>query len=1102
MTMERDQRLQDILVGYLEAAERGRAPELAGLQAQYPEFATELAEFFANRAQLDHLAAPLRSAVEAAQAEAAARRTLGLRDNRNVAAPGEKVRYFGDYELLGEIARGGMGVVYRARQVSLNRGVALKMILAGELATEAQMLRFRKEAEAAAQLDHANIVPIFEVGEHDGQHYFSMKLVEGVNLSQRIAELQHDRRAAARLLMTVTRAAAYAHRRGIVHRDLKPSNILIDGQGQPHVTDFGLAKQLDSTEGPTHTGAVLGTPSYMAPEQAAGQVRQVGVAADIYALGAILYELLTGRPPFRGESPMDILLQVMSDDPVAPRLLDPGIPKDLETICLKCLEKQPKRRYPTAQALADDLGRFGAGEPIQARPVSRLERIVKWAKRRPAAAALIAVSALASVLLVTGLAVGILLIADKQSQTETALGREKHAKDEVDKAYQSERQTSYLQRISLARAEWLANHVNRAEEILDECQPESLRDWEWHYLKRLCHAEQRTFRQAFHGFTADGRIALAGPNGTIRICDLATDQETATLLANGTSLAFGPDGMRAVLDGGTEGVKILDARTSKVLRVLKDLRTDSATCKALSPDGKRLALGGGGHSVRVWDLDTGQQLFSSASSGPFFPAWALAFRADSKLLASGGRDGSVRVWDPASGKQLHEFPGPFPDGWIKSVALSPDGRFVAAASNELLDQQSSTWLGDVKVWDLSSKQLLHTLKGHRGEVIDVTFSPDGQRLASTSDDQSVRVWEVKTGREIFTLRGADHWAAYSPDGKHLATGNWDGTVKVWDALQGQGPRIFGRHHSLWSQITFSPDGYRLAEVSNGWTNDRPRGGVKIWEVATARELRDLAADVGPVNDVAFSPDGLLVAAADADPKGKPRIVIWNSHTGQEVLAIPGPWTGFAFSPDSRWLAAGGDTSLKDSTAEVRFFDTATGKAVFSLKGHPDRVGSMAFSPDGRLLATSGGGAHDFEKQRYLPAEVKIWDLAGRQEIFSLKGHTGPISTVAFSPDGQRLATAGNERMVRMWDPATGRELWNVRHAQRVNNVSFSRSGQRLAGGSADGSVKIWSTATGREVLDVDRFVGFNSYAIFSPDGQRLAASGGRTLKVWDAMTLR
>jgi serine/threonine-protein kinase len=377
----RDRRLEEILHRYLQAVDAGQLPDRDALLRQHPEFAPELAALFADQEAVAGLAwamaepaAPMLPATEAP--------TLAPGE-MPAPAPGTRIRYFGDYELLKEIARGGMGVVYRARQISLNREVALKMILAGQLASAGDVQRFHREAEAAANLDHPNIVPIYEVGEHEGQHYFSMKLIQGGSLASQQTPLAP--RQAAELLALVARAVHHAHQRGILHRDLKPANVLLDARGRPYVTDFGLAKRVQGASQHTQTGAIVGTPSYMAPEQARSE-KLLTTAADVYSLGAVLYELLTGRPPFRADTPLDTVLQVLDREPERPRTLNPQLDRDLETICLKCLEKEPGKRYGSAEALAEDLEHWLRGEPIRARPSTALERATKWVRRQQATA--------------------------------------------------------------------------------------------------------------------------------------------------------------------------------------------------------------------------------------------------------------------------------------------------------------------------------------------------------------------------------------------------------------------------------------------------------------------------------------------------------------------------------------------------------------------------------------------------------------------------------------------------------------------------------------------------------------------------------------------
>src|SRR6266404_1763627 len=365
--------------------------------------------------------------------------------------PGTKLRYFGDYELLEEIARGGMGIVFKARQISLNRLVALKLISAGALATEDLVKRFKAEAEAAASLSHPNIVPIYEIGEHQGQHYFSMGLIEGPNLREAFSQIRNPKseirnesrwplNTSAKLVSTIARAVHYAHQRGVLHRDLKPSNILLDAQGEPHLTDFGLAKLIQKESTFTHTHAVLGTPAYMSPEQARGEAKDVTTAADVYGLGAVLYETLTGSPPFAGGTSMETIRQVLDQEPRRPSIFNPEVDRDLETICLKCLEKEPSRRYGSAEAFADDLDRWLRSEPIAARRVSNYERVKKWVRRRPAIAALGTLSLISLLALAIGSTVAAFRIAAA-----------KKAEAEERKTAVRERQTAVRAAVELRR---------------------------------------------------------------------------------------------------------------------------------------------------------------------------------------------------------------------------------------------------------------------------------------------------------------------------------------------------------------------------------------------------------------------------------------------------------------------------------------------------------------------------------------------------------------------------------------------------------------------------------------------------------------------------
>jgi WD40 repeat protein len=727
------------------------------------------------------------------------------------------------YEVLGELGRGGMGVVYQARDTRLERLVALKMILHADYAGPAERERFRDEARAVARLSHPNVVQVYEVGDYQGLPYFSLEYCGGGSLARKLGGTPLPPAEAARLLEVLARAVAAAHEAGVVHRDLKPGNVLLAADGTPKITDFGLAKLAGGEGGRTATGAVLGTPSYMAPEQAAGK-KEVGPAADVYALGAILYECLTGRPPFRAATPLDTLVQVVSDEPVAVRRLQPGVPKDLETVCHKCLEKEPHRRYPTARALADDLGRYLRGEPVAARPVGALGRGWRWCRRNPALAAALGAAAASLLLGAAGVAMFAFRAqrnADQARANERdaraaeakaveekeradreaarASAREKDALAQKDRAELSE----YFAQIGRAASEFQAGEPYRAGQAL-EATREGLRGWEYGYLRR--QADGLSLRG--HGgevrsvcWSPGGdRLATASFDGTARVWDARTGRETLVLrghVGEVQSVSWSPDGARLATGGWDKTARVWDVCTGKPVLVLSG-HGSLVGSVCWSPDGARLATAC--LTVRVWDARTGREALALRGDGG--AVRSVCWSPDGARLATGHVDGTARVWDARTGRQALVLKGHVRH--VSSVCWSPAGGRLATASS---------WDG-VRVWDAATGQPALELKGQTTGVDAVSWSPSGDRLA-TAAGKEAQVWDARTGKQALVLRGhggAVDSVCWSPDGLRLATASYDGTARVWDARTGQtAPRLHTREEA-WS-VCWSPDGSRLATAS-------------------------------------------------------------------------------------------------------------------------------------------------------------------------------------------------------------------------------------------------------------------------------------------------
>ena len=1159
---------------------QGEQPKVADYAIRFPDVPVEqIASVFES-----HRANPLHQSARPGQSpEESASRTPTIigpgngeeREDEGTAPALTRVPYFGDYVLLREIARGGMGVVYEARQRSLNRPVALKMILSGQLATSEQVARFRREAEAAAQLDHPGIVPIYEIGTVGDQHYFAMAYVSGPSLSARLRARPLEPREAAELVRDVALAVQYAHERGVVHRDLKPSNILLAPRAEglrdltsqapragassrdtttryasshsttmsatdfstenpvapvedsvsqytPRVSDFGLAKFSNADHSLTETGQILGTPSYMPPEQAAGLTHEVGPASDIYSLGAVLYACLTGRPPFQSASALDTVRQVLERDPVSIRDLNVAIPLDLETISLKCLEKSIPRRYGTAKDVADELQRYLDGHPILARPVSLPERTWRLCRRNPVVAGLI--SAVAFTLLI-GIGVSSYFawqenkraIAESSARLEESRQRREAERQRVE----ADRQTSiarflanenrdladreasarakadlnaeaakqqtklakrhlYAAHMNLAQAAWEASRVGEVSRLLNLYRPvagqiaadDDLRGFEWYYWDRCCQSDLLTFQ---------------APQ---QVQALAWSRE-GRLLA---SSSFNP-----ILSPAQPGeVKIWEAATGRELQTLRG-HANGVIRVEFSPDGQRLASASLDGTAKIWETATGQCLLTIQED--FARVNCLAFSSDGRRIISGSsspnpsRSGTeLKLWDATTGEPLQTLERSQEP--LRSVTFSPDDQRLA----------STNGTDNVELWDLKAgtvrQSCNHVAAGltkdsHFG-VTDVAFSPDGKRLASASQDQTIKLWDTSTGQELMTLRGhtggVGH-VVFTPDGQRLVSSSNDQTIRIWEVSTGLERSILKGHTDTVVAVAINSGGTRLASADSS-------GAIKQWDVETQQTARPLEAPDG-AGSVAFRADGQLLAIANLSKK----IHLCDPHTGRiartlKIQAQTSPILGkysdeiddVTFSPDGLRLAV----ACGDWTAKI--LDVATGAEVLSLHPHTGTVSSVAFSGDGQRVAT--GSSYMMSGQ--VPGEVKVWDSTSGELLLDLKGHKHRVHSVTFSPDSQCLASASSDRTICLWNTATGQLLRTLSgHVGAVNRVVFSPDGKWLAsaGGARDHTLKLWDTATGEERFTMRGHGRSIECVAFSPDARRLAsASIDGTVKVWDSVT--
>ncbi len=988
------------------------------------------------------------------------------------------------YEILGELGRGGMGVVYKARQLSLNRLVALKMVLAGAHAGPSDLVRLLAEAQAVAQLHHPHIVQVHEVGRHAGFPFIALEYLEGGSLAEKLKGTPLQPREAAALMELLARAVESAHRHGVVHRDLKPANVLLTEDGTPKVTDFGLAKRGAVGSGVTQTGAVIGTPSYMAPEQAEGK-KDVGPPADVYALGAILYELLTGRPPFQGPTQLDTVLQVINDDPVPPRRLQPRLPRDLETICLKCLQKEPRKRYASAEALADDLRRFRDDKPILARPVGRPERAWRWCRRNPVLAGLL-------VLLFAGAVTAALFLNAERNQTLANLRRatgaeadvkaqlektDKAEKEKTDKLWQSELDRARAGRFSRQAGQRFAGleAIERAARIRPSAE---LRD---EAVACLALVDVRPAAPGEGAGAGDPSAVEGGPlqltaesddEGNVRVYRRSDGRELARLPGRRGPIIwhvtrFSPDGRFLAVyhpSNRVDAVHVVvwDWRRGATVVEAPDLMSGGAF--NWDAAGRRLAVGRPDQIIVFFDPLQGKEVGRLAcGAGPDQVAFEPSGR---RLAVSSYAQNNVQVFDTQTGQRLTAWDCP---AAMRGVVWSHDGKLVAAGCDD----------GEGFVWNADGGGALAVLHGHHRPLIRLQFSPNDDLLATDGWDGRIWLWDPHDGRPLVTTAGTLA-GPFSPDGRWLAT-----RAGLLEVASAQCRRFVG-DGAVMGRPAFSPDGRLFALGSDAirlfdaaaW---RPAGVVPFGYGAVLFQPADGAL-------VLYGPSGLVrrpVRVEDGDPVrvavGPPQVLA-GATTVTEHIALAG--------------SADGRLAVADYNRAGAFLLSPDRPAEQVVLPHPGAA-AVTLSPDGRWAVT--GSWND--------DTLKVWDARTGRKVIEFKvGHAAP----RFSPDGRRLAVC-TDREVRCWDvetwrpgPARARDLEPGEDVNfYVSTPAFSPDGALLAVAQSSTQVVLLRASDLSPVVKLEspdpRMVG---EICFSPDGGQLAVGTDNGAQVWDLRAIR